>query len=184
MKTYSIKLKAKNKLHKMRAYLCGAMDRVPDGGIGWRKKLAQSLRFKGVVVLDPSNKPTKVGVEDLENRALRKEWKKNKRYDLVAKKMKTIRNIDLRMVDVSDFLIVNLDLDVHPCGTYEELFLANRQKKPIIVRVAQGKENAPDWLLGTIPHEMIFSTWTEVIEYLDDVNGGYKNDPRWIFFKL
>ena len=33
--------------------------------------------------------------------------------------MKTIRAVDLRLVDISDFMIVNLDLNVHPCGTLE-----------------------------------------------------------------
>ena len=79
---------------------------------------------------------------------------------------------------------MNLDLDVHACGTYEELYWANRCKKPIIVRVAQGVEQTPDWLFGTLPFEMIFSTWDEVKTYLQHV----AHDPvierlgRWYFF--
>lgn len=42
--------------------------------------------------------------------------------------MKVIRSVDLRLVDISDFMIVNLDLETHPCGTLEEIFWANRQK--------------------------------------------------------
>ena len=74
--------------------------------------------------------------------------------------MKEIRNVDLRMVDISDFIIANIDLDVHACGTYEEIVTANRQKKPIIVRMKQGKSHAPDWLLGMLgsSHNMIFET--------------------------
>ena len=98
--------------------------------------------------------------------------------------MRVIRNTDLRMVDISDFLVVNLDLDIHPCGTYEELFLANRQKKPIILRIKQGKGETPDWLLGTIPHETIFSTWEEVRDYLDLVDKGKVQDKRWMFFNI
>ena len=99
--------------------------------------------------------------------------------------MRVIRNTDLRMVDLSDFLIVNLDIDKQPCGTYEELFLANRQKKPIILRIPQGKENTPDWLLGTIPHETIFSSWEEIKAYLNTVNEGHgRLDSRWMFFSL
>ena len=48
--------------------------------------------------------------------------------------MKQIRPVDLRMVDICDFLIVNLDLEVHATGTYEELYWANRCIKPILVR--------------------------------------------------
>ena len=89
------------------------------------------------------------------------------------------------MVDISDFLIVNLDLDVHPCGTYEEIFWANRQKKPIIVHMVQGKQKCPDWLFGTIPHEMIFSSWEEIKNYLVEINHSeeIKTFNRWYFFK-
>jgi hypothetical protein len=100
--------------------------------------------------------------------------------------MKVIRSVDLRLVDISDFLIVNLDLDIHPCGTYEEIFWANRQKKPIIVHMEQGKNSAPDWLFGTIPHQTIFSSWDDIKEYLNHINsseniGTYK---RWYFFSV
>lgn len=139
---------------------------------------------RGVIVFDPANKPIDIGIEDLESRHDRKKWKENEEYDKVSETMRVIRNTDLRMVDISDFLIVNLDLDIHPCGTYEELFLANRQKKPIILRVKQGKRQAPDWLFGTIPHETIFSTWEEVKDYLDLVDNGRFNDKRWMFFDI
>ena len=100
--------------------------------------------------------------------------------------MKTIRTTDLRLVDISNFLVVNLDLDVHPCGTYEEIFWANRQKKPILIHMEQGKKNAPDWLFGTIPHQMIFSSWDEIKEYLRNIDSGkyFKTYDRWYFFNV
>jgi len=186
MKKYSIELPIKpvNKIAGLRTYLCGAMDRVPDGGVGWRRKVGQYLMSRGVIVFDPSNKPIDIGIEDIESREERKEWKENGDYDKIADTMRLIRNTDLRMVDISDFIVVNLDLDIHPCGTYEELFLANRQKKPIMLRVEQGKRETPDWLLGTIPHETIFSTWDEVRDYLDLVDAGRVKDKRWMFFDI
>ena len=100
--------------------------------------------------------------------------------------MKTIRSVDLRLVDISDFIIVNLDLDVHPCGTLEEIFWANRQKKPIIVHMVQGKVHTPDWLFGTIPHQMIFSNWEDIREYLKHINSDENIDTynRWYFLNL
>jgi hypothetical protein len=137
----------------------------------------------GVVVFNPIKKPTVVGKEDEETHRLKVQLKSQHRYDELAKLMKTIRSVDLRLVDISDFLIVNLDLDVHPCGTYEEIFWANRQKKSIIVHMVQGKQNAPDWLFGTIPHEMIFSSWDEIKEYLHYINNEPKIETfnRWYF---
>jgi len=41
--------------------------------------------------------------------------KAERNYDELSELMKVIRSVDLRMVDISDFLIVNLDLDIHPC---------------------------------------------------------------------
>lgn len=173
-----------NRLALNRGYLCGAMDRVLDGGIGWRQDIMESLADLKVLWLDPCRKPIDIGVEDLENRALRQKAKRAGDFEFIRNQMKQIRPVDLRMVDVADFLIVNLDLDIHATGTYEELFWANRCKKPIIVRVAQGVEHTPDWLFGTLPFEMIFSTWDEVKGYLNHI----AHDPvidrlgRWYFF--
>ena len=100
--------------------------------------------------------------------------------------MKVIRSVDLRLVDISDFLIVNLDLAIHPCGTYEEIFWANRQKKPIIIHMVQGKEHTPDWLFGTVPHQMIYSDWNDVYGYLEHINSseGINTYNRWYFFNV
>ena len=104
----------------------------------------------------------------------------------MAHLMKTIRSVDLRLVDISDFIVVNLDLNIHPCGTYEEIFWANRQKKPVIMRIVQGKENAPDWLFGTFPHQHIFSDWHDIYAYLEHVNTAenVNNYNRWYFFTI
>ena len=173
-----------NRLRAMRAYLCGAMDRVQDGGVGWRQEIGTWLRSRGVIVLDPTNKPIDIGVEDMENRQLRHELKAAGDYRSVSQDMKIIRCVDLRMVDLSDFLVVNIDTNVHACGTYEELTLGNRQKKPIILRIEQGKANAPDWLFGTLPHQMMFSTWEEVSDYLHNIDSAPEVDAmrRWLFF--
>jgi hypothetical protein len=87
---------------------------------------------------------------------------------------------------LSDLGIVNLDLNVHPCGTLEEIFLANRQKKPIIIHMVQGKDQTPDWLFGTIPHQMIFSSWDDIKEYLSHINSSENIDTyrRWYFFSV
>ena len=53
-----------NRLKGMRTYLAGAMDRVPDGGAGWRDKITPLLKKMGVVVLNPCDKPSEIGKED------------------------------------------------------------------------------------------------------------------------
>jgi hypothetical protein len=107
-------------------------------------------------------------------------------YDELSNMMKTIRAVDLRLVDISDFLIVNLDLNTHPCGTLEEMFLANRSKKPVVVHMEQGKKNTPDWLFGALPHSMFFSTWDEVRSYLSHIDADryINHENRWRFFNI
>lgn len=174
-----------NRLFLNRVYLAGAMDRVPDGGTQWRDKLTPWLNSLGIVVLNPVDKPCDIGREDAATRKKRHDAKMLGDYSLLLAD-KEVRGVDLRLVDNTDFLIVNIDLDTHPCGTYEELFWANREKKPIIVRVEQGKNHGPDWLWWTIPHHMIFGTWDEVQKYIEhiafDPIEKVDRSRRWIFF--
>lgn len=173
-----------NRLTNQRCYLAGAMDRVPDRGATWREEITPFLNSLGVSVFNPLKKPTNIGAEDASVAEYKKKLKKAGQYEQLSKLMKTIRSVDLRMVDVSDFLIVNLDLNVHPCGTLEEIFWANRQKKPILIHMVQGKTEAPDWLFGTIPHDMIFNNWKEMQEYLYTIHTSSMDThlDRWCFF--
>ncbi len=173
-----------NRLQDMRGYLGGAMEFAEGLGIEWRANIQNQTKELGVIWLDPTDKPIDIGTEDVENHEARKKLKNEGRYDEVANTMKVIRCVDLRMVDLADFLIINLDIKVHTSGTYEELFLANRQKKPIILRVKQGKCACPDWLFATIPHQMIFTTWDEILGYLEHIAGDpiIEHRKRWYFF--
>jgi hypothetical protein len=173
-------------LANKRAYLAGAMDRVKDRGKGWRLEITPFLQSLGIIVFNPLKKPINIGKEDDETHALKQQLKKEGKYDELSKIMKTIRKVDLRLVDISDFLIVNIDLDHYAVGTWEECFSANSTKKAILVHMEQGKENAPDWLFGTIPHEMIFSTWDELRSYLLHINSSVIIDDfdRWRFLDM
>lgn len=172
-------------LQNQRCYLAGAIDRVPDRGHQWRDAITPFLQSLGVEVFNPLKKPTNIGSEDQTFAAYKKQLKNLKQYDKLSELMRTVRSVDLRMVDVSDFLIVNLDIDTHPCGTLEEIFWANRQKKPILIHIVQGKQQAPDWLFGTVPHQFIFNNWTEITDYLTDINTNPMTETynRWVFFK-
>jgi nucleoside 2-deoxyribosyltransferase len=174
-----------NRLKNQRVYLAGAMDRVADRGMGWRDSITPFLKSLGVVVYNPIKKPCSRGKEDSETHRRKTLLKQQGEYNELSKVMKEIRSTDLRLVDISDFLVVNLDLETHPCGTYEEIFWANRQKKPIVVHVEQTKKFAPDWLFGTIPHEMIFSTWLEIRDYLNNINNSKDIETfnRWYFVR-
>lgn len=173
-----------NRLKSTTCYLCGAMDRVSDGGVGWRRAITPKLKKLGVGVLDPCDKPSDYGTEDTTTREFIDSCKKNGRFDDAARIMKPICAIDLRMVDVAHFIVMSLDVDNHLCGSYHEAFLAVQQKKPVLVMCKQGKENIPNWMFGVIPHEMMFSNWSELLEYLNHVNedDDVEHLNRWRFF--
>lgn len=171
-----------NRLKNMRCYLGGAIEFADQCGVEWRQQLMNSFDDFGIIWLDPTNKPIDIGYEDIENHKRRRELKRRGEFEQVSKEMRLVRCVDLRMIDLSDFLIFNIDIDTYTTGTIEELTTANRQKKPIIVRIKQGKCNCPDWILGMIPHEMIFSCFEEICDYLKEVSVSDKTYKRWFFF--
>jgi hypothetical protein len=175
-----------NRLRGMTAYLCGAMDRVDDGGTAWREYITPKLQELGVGVFNPCNKPSNYAPEDEDTRELISSLKVREDYDGVSKIMKPICAVDLRMVDIAHFIVMSLDVDSHLCGSYHEAFVAIGQKKPVVVMCKQGKKNLPNWLFGAVPHQMVFSNWSESLEYLYHINEDehVEHLNRWRFFNF
>lgn len=173
-----------SRLNGMRTYLAGAMDRVPDGGVGWRQRITPLLEDYNVTVLDPCDKPIEIGIEDSDTRDEIAHFKKTGNFSEIRKKFGVIRTLDLRCVDISDFIIASIDIDVHACGTYEEITTANSQKKPVLVWCQQGKAAAPNWLFFMLPHEHIFGSLDDLMDYLQVVNSEdeVNHYKRWFFF--
>jgi hypothetical protein len=173
------------RLKGTRIYLAGPIDRVSDNGVGWRNSITPFLHDLGVQVFDPCNKPISIGLENAENRKYRQILKEEGKFEELAKEIKLLRIIDLRMSDLSDFLIVYINTDIHLCGTYEELFWANRLKRPILVFCEQGIRGIPDWLFGVLPWKMFFNNLEEIKDYLqklDNINIPVEHYKRWTFF--
>jgi len=160
------------------------MDKMADGGVVWRRHIRYDLRDLGIHWLDPCNKPCRLGVENDETRALRHKKKAGGDWQFLANEMYPIRRVDIRMVDISDFLIVFLDLANSGFGTIAELTRANSQQKPIIVMQEGGKQHAPDWLFGMLPESMIFGDWGDLYYYLKCIDECcyIKTEQRWLFF--
>lgn len=173
-----------NRLRNCRAYLAGPMDAIADGGVVWRRRIRFDLRHMGIHWLDPTNKPCKMGIEDEASRELRHAKKEQGDWEWLANEMYPIRRVDLRMVDISDFLIVFLDKANSGCGTFFEISRANEQQKPILVVQECGKRFTPDWLWGLIPESMIFGSWADLYEYLTCINecASIRHERRWIWF--
>jgi len=160
-----------NRLFYNRVYLSGPIDNAKDFGTGWRNAVKERLADLDMIFLNPCAKPMQAGYacEDLENHARRLEQKKQGDFETIAREMRLIRCIDLRLADLCDFAIVHLDREVYSTGTHEEIALLNRRKVPILVHMEQGKVALPDWYWGTLPHQHVFSTWNELFDYIHHV---------------
>ena len=151
---------------KFRFYLAGPMDRVPDGGEGWRKVAAKFLEECGAIAHNPCTKQSEVGKEDAVVRAKIAELKLKKEWDEVARLMEPIRTVDLSLVRQSDALICYMDIDVHMCGSYEEIYLAHRLGKRVFLVCPQGKAGVPNWLFDVLDHNLFFGTFDELYNFL------------------
>jgi len=172
-------------LSGVRVALSGGIDRVEDDGVKWRKYI--KTRFKeedlGLKVFDPCDKPnglgSEVGVEKDKVKNLIKEdkWVEAKEF------VKTFRHYDLRAIDWCDFVIVKIDIMSHLCGTYDEIFLAERELKPVFVIMGKGqtKYDIPTWLISFIRPEEIFKNEDECVDYLIRIDEGeIELDDRWV----
>ena len=139
--------KMRNHLKGSRAYLSGPMDfvasRAKEKKFGWRNRIGEFLKSYGVIVFDPWNKPNikglhEYGKEDEHTIKIRENWtftqdKKGieARGECAAAFWETL-HIDLRMVDVSDFIIAYCPTNIYSVGTVHEIALARQQHKPVL----------------------------------------------------
>jgi len=187
-----------NRLQGSIGYLAGAMDRLECRGAAWRRNMTDFLWNLNTGSFNPCDKPMDWGIENEDSRQWRIEALKTagKLYDeehfhesfkiceAVHAQMRDIVASDFRGVDKADFVILNIDLEVHACGSYNEQTTACLQRKPVIVRCEQGKFNVPHWLWGICQHEMFFSTWNEVKAYIEHIafDDNINHLKRWRFF--
>ena len=182
------------------AYLAGPMDRVEDRGVEWRNDIQQFLWNMNIGVLNPCDKPLDWGIENEDSRKWR--WdsrskaetlytqghhhESHKICEAVHESMRDIVGSDFRCVDKADFIILYIDLDVHMCGSYNEQTTACLQRKPVVIYCKQGKFHTPDWLWGICQHEMFFSAWQEVKDFIKHMafDENVKHYKRWRFFDI
>ena len=139
--------KAKNHLKGARAYLSGPMDfvasRQDEKKFGWRNRVGQFLKNHGVTVFDPWNKPSirgmyEYGKEDEKSIETRDLWSFSPSIKGIRARGKCAGNfwetlhIDLRMVDISDFVIAYCPTNIYSVGTVNEIVVARQQQKPVL----------------------------------------------------
>ena len=178
-----------NRLKGLSCYLSGPIEGEKDFGHGWRDSITPFLESMNVRVLNPL-KPIFHGTAYLNEvkRPYMADLLEAKDWESLRNEVKQINRWDLRAVDLSSFVIVNYNIDVHMCGTYEELFLASNQNKPVLM-VTKDKSKVPLWIHGRVPMRTnCFESWDELMGYLTAINSdtNFKFSPsdvkRWLFF--
>lgn len=169
-----------NILNKTKVYLVGHMQY--ENGRGWRETITPSLRSMGITVFDPYHKP--FVNESNEGEVEREEMEAQMaagNYDAVAARMKSIRNFDLRLCDLSDFIIAHINPKIGSWGSAEEIVTCVRAKKPIFLSVEGGKAKTPYWILGMLPHKYIYDDVHGIVETLQKIDSGEKeiDSDRW-----
>lgn len=162
----------KNILKGTKTYLVGSIQYAC--GRKWREEISAFLEKElGIICLDPY-KGQMIGDEP-EGEELHKYFKhliKKEEFDLLSKEMRKIRCRDLKFTDIADYIIGYINTENYTCGTWEEIFWANRQKKQIFLVVEGGKKKMPLWLFGTIPHEYVYSSFDSLKNDLLKINSG------------
>ena len=135
----------KNILEGTRVYLSGPMDfvgsRVIEKFLGWRSILTPILKALGITVLDPWNKPAIKGHKNYGQEGTiysKVEYEKdfwtnnNTRARFETDFWETV-HIDLRMVDLADFIISFVPTNIYSVGTVHETINARQQIKPVLM---------------------------------------------------
>lgn len=154
-------------------------------GRGIRERLKEEFGKHGIIMYDHYNKPFVEAVrEDETYRANFKKWIEEEDYDKLAGE-KNIRTFDLKLIDISDFIVFVFDPNVLTCGSWEEFFWANRMKKPIFFVNTAGKKKTPTWVFWTIPHKYIYSSVEEMLKKIEDIDTGKHpiDNDRWKLLK-
>lgn len=173
-----------NYLKNSLCYLSGPIDFAKDDGVSWRNIIQERTRDLKIKYLDPCQKPGAILSESSDEKLKVKKLKDEGKFEEVTIFAKKIRRLDLRYVDLSDFVILYVDTDIHMCGSYDEAIMAERQSKPVLCLLKNGKKNAPLWLFGIVKWHEMFDSMSELIQYLDDLNSGrIALDKRWILIR-
>jgi hypothetical protein len=171
-------------LDKAICYLAGPMTFAPDIGVGWRRSLIKQSHQRGIGLnfLDPTNKIKGMKVQD--EKELNDKYRREQKWDKLTDHVHAYRREDLRSVDYCDLLIINVDTDIHMCGSYDEVYNAEREHKPRLAIVKGGPAGAPDWLFDVVDWREMFPSVEACVDYLDRINSGeVELDDRWVLIR-
>lgn len=182
------------KLNGATCYLSGPMEFVADHGVAWRRKCITLCRQKGLKIdfIDPTDKPGGKDIKIGENKEHQIMLQSQGRWKELRDYVHAYRRYDLRFVDLSDFLIVVIDPTIFQCGTLDEVFLAERQHKPMFFICEGGLSKLPRWLFDVIDLEdpatkTRCNVFTSVEDCVDEIvgidRGWFPMSSEWVLVR-
>lgn len=175
---------AHGKLKDAVAYLSGPIDQATDLGIGWRQKFIEQAKSLDLDIIDPCNKPSGCAPEVKDGHRLADVLRSEKDWTNLQIFAKKLRREDLRFTDICDFVVVYINKAIYTVGTWDEVFVAERQKKPIFAIVEGGLAGLPTWLFGVFELNEVFSSVEECVAHLQKLNNGeIELDDRWVLIR-
>lgn len=176
---------SKGILYKTKCTVIGPMQYSAEEGQKVRNFISEQLSKIGVTVFNHYENPfLSDHQEDIDSIHEVNEYIKNGEFEKVEEK-RFIRSYDLALIDRSDFIIFMYHKNIPMFGSFEEFFLANRQKKPIFVVCGDGKRNASAWLYWTIPHKYCYDSLETCLDMINKINDGVVkiDSSRWRLLK-
>lgn len=175
-------------------YLSGPMEFAADNGISWRRKFIDLAYESGLNIdfIDPTNKPGSSDMKFGEDKEYQINLQQTGRFMELKNYVANYRRFDLRFVDLSDFLVAVIDPTIHMCGTYNEIFLAEQQHKPMFFICEGGLKKLPRWLFDVIDLTdskkgttcNVFDNLYEVIHQLKLLNNGtVELSDKWVLIR-
>lgn len=162
-----------NKLANTRCVVIGPMEGDRASGASVRDTVSECLTEFNIHVLDHYKSPVESSLDEGDDELHEKllNYKQKEDWEAIYN-MRQIRSNDLALIDKCDFIICHLDMNSMGCGTYEELFTANRAKKPIFVYCNQGLKKIPLWLRWTLKPHCFYETLDDVLDCITKLNSG------------
>lgn len=161
----------KNLLFRTKTYFIGNLE-FTDDWCSWRDSLSKHLSKIGIICLDPTKECFVNQIFESQDAQERlKSARSIGNLAFVKHYMKEVIRKDLRMVDVSDFLIFRITPDKPTFGSVHEFVHGCHARKPILILI-EDKKTIPLWIAGLVDINLIFETEDELVKYLLDVDSG------------
>jgi hypothetical protein len=168
-----------NYLNNSSTYLVGPIENTHDC-FSWREAITPILINFGIKVFNPNvDSFLYESPEDSNTRAFLSERRNEGDLRYIHSRFKEIIRRDLRYVDLSTFIIANIDPVIPTWGSVHEIIIASQQKKPILI-YTPNKKTFPMWMCGVVNPDLIFETWEELVRFITQIDSGeIFADPKY-----